>query len=110
MSQQDVFEVVDATPLQNGTWRVRGRAYEDISVGDCITPRVTQARGTIEPVMLQISAISSYGGQLDTLNRMMTGELIVRGPRGTNLAEARMLVRQVEPSRQPAAVTHQEHA
>lgn len=96
MSCTEIFLIGEIKPLSDDTWLVRGRAYEDVRVGDLIYPEesVSQDSELAEP--LRIIAISSYQEDVNVLYRMMTGDLTVLGSRSQRLDRSHMLVRCVQ--------------
>ena len=85
MNMKEVFTVEGFLPVKENTWRVRGRAYQDLKVGDTIAIDKSN--------QFTITAISTYGKEVQELNRMLTGNLMLRGANGERLKGARMLVR-----------------
>ncbi len=98
MRRQDVFEVGEVRQIENDTWLVRGRVYEDLKVGDVVFADVPGLDGTAEALPFRIIAISTYGFDVDMLYRVMTGDLILCGQHGNRLKEAPMLVQLVQAS------------
>ncbi len=103
MMQQDAFAVGEVKHIKDDTWLVRGRAYEDLKIGDVVFADVPGQDGSAEAFPFHIIAISTYGFDVDALYRVMTGDLTLRGQHGDRLKEAPMLVRQIQPSSQVIA-------
>lgn len=94
MNEQTVFEVVDVSLFRDDVWLVRGRAWEDVRLGDCLAVGASEANdGTPRP-SFEIVGISTYGREIDELNRMMTGNLLLHGPAGDRLLGTEFLIRQ----------------
>lgn len=97
MNKKDVFAVEDFLPVGGNTWLVRGRAYEDLKVGDTVAVIDESKTPSIKTsFQFIITAISTYGKEVQELNRMLTGELILRGANGERLKKAGMLVKPYE--------------
>jgi hypothetical protein len=94
----DTFLVVEVYPIKANTWLVRGRAYEDIQLGDVVFAKQPMPASSEAVNPFRVVAISSYGGELDVLGRMMTGDLTVRGDDGDQLKSSKMLLRCPEPA------------
>jgi hypothetical protein len=93
MNQKEIFAIEDVLPVDTNAWRVKGRAYEDLKVGDVVTiSEKSQGRTIRELTQYVVDAISTYGKSVDTLNQMLTGELLLRGTNGEKLKAERMLV------------------
>lgn len=60
--------------IGNGRWVIRGRACEDISIGDILTDDLKTNDGLVN---LRVLSISSYGREIDVLYKMMTGDLVI---------------------------------
>ncbi|MCZ6679728.1 MAG: hypothetical protein O7E52_21060 [Candidatus Poribacteria bacterium] len=100
MRKKDVFAVEKVLPVHGDTWRVSGRTYEDLKVGDMVTV-IDGSKGPVIKGSSQfiITAISTYGKKVRELNRMLTGDLILRGANGERLKKAGTLVMLLYPSR-----------
>ena len=86
-----VFEIVESGQSGERTWRLRGRAYNDIRIGDEVF--VETARGDISQSQpYRVIAISTYGQEVEELSRMLTGDLIVQGDNCPLLRQGTMLV------------------
>ena len=59
MNQQDVFEVVEAALCKDDTWVVKGRAYEDIKVGDLLSVDSAEPSNGVTSVHFRVVAIST---------------------------------------------------
>jgi len=81
---QVVFNVDTVEPAGPGRWRVAGRAYEDVTVGETVFPGGPAAEppltGKAPMGAYEVVSISTYGHDLPTLNRMLTGLLLLEGP------------------------------
>lgn len=86
MEMIKVFLVVTVEYINGTRWRVRGRAYEDIKIGDTIN--LFNGEETIKFV---IDSASSYGKEIYGLNRMMTGDIVLNGVNGETLLGIDML-------------------
>lgn len=107
---RDVFEVVDVSALPDSQWVVRGRAWQTITIGDVVYSAVGRSYSvvierdsvyrtlheTAKPVMLYpfvVTAISTYGREIEDLEEGLTGNLTVRGEKGTELEKTKLLVK-----------------
>jgi len=104
--------------LEKDRLLVRGRAYEKVRVGDKLFPDVPpqskqastnllsfsmfedsrktrqaydNVPNTPSPGPFTVVAISTYGKNVDELNRMMTGDLTLMGANGRNWEQVRSL-------------------
>ena len=94
MNKKAVFAVERSLPVTENTWLVRGRTYHDLKIGDT----VAVIDGSTAASQFIITAISTYGKEVQKLNRMLTGDLILRGANGDGLKEAGMLVKSLDAS------------
>ncbi len=91
----DVAFAVDSTVhLGANKWRVDGRAFQDVRVGDIVIMRETHGSH-----MFSVSALSAYGKESPQLFRGMTGVLIMEGDNGELLANAGTLLRSEQQSK-----------
>lgn len=67
-----IVEIVEN--LDNGRWVIRGRACEDLSIGDILTDTSQGSK-----VIVKVQSISSYGREINVLYKMMTGNLFIVG-------------------------------
>jgi hypothetical protein len=106
---QDVFEVVEVSQISADQWLVRGRAWQTIKVGDTVYSAVGRAYRTIiekdaiysVPIETEIAptlypfvvlTISTYGRQIEQLDSVLTGDIVVKGEHGISLQETKLLV------------------
>ncbi|MCC6975924.1 MAG: hypothetical protein IT322_18100 [Anaerolineae bacterium] len=92
MTESASFLVVEVQPISTTEWLVRGRAYQDIHIGDVLFTVNTENTFEAEESFRVIS-IASYGYAIDTLYGMMTGDLTLRGEKGTMLLKCSYLDR-----------------
>ncbi len=85
MNMKEVFTVEGFLPVKENMWMVRGRAYQELKVGDTVAVDNSN--------QFTITAISTYGKEVQELNRMLTGDLMLRGANGERLKGAGMLVK-----------------
>ena len=88
MNTKEVFTVEGFLPVKENTWLVRGRAYQNLKVGDTVAIDKSN--------QFTITAISTYGKGVQVLNRMLTGDLTLRGANGERLKDAGMLVKPLD--------------
>lgn len=106
---QDVFEVVEVSQISADQWLVRGTAWQTIKAGDTVYSAVGRAYHMIiekdaaygVPVETDIAptlypfvvlTISTYGRQVEQLDGVLTGDIVVKGKHGTSLQETKLLV------------------
>lgn len=105
----DVFEVGEATEVSHDKWLVRGKAWQTIKVGDIVHCAVGRTYRLIcnedgidsilvetdKPPVLQpfvVISISTYGREIEQIDRGITGDLIVKGEYGSLLQDTQLLV------------------
>ena len=89
-----VFQIVEVEPVSGKVWRASGRAWEDVRVGDCLS--IESAEGHDPGVSaFTVTAISTYGHEVEELNRMLTGTLLLQSDEDTALHAGRMLVKKM---------------
>ena len=89
-----VFQIIEVQAVGGDAWQVSGRAWEDIHVGDYVGIETLEGHGPGESAF-SVTGISTYGHQVEELNRMLTGTLILQGGEGATLRSGRMLVKKV---------------
>ncbi|CAG0973842.1 hypothetical protein ARNL5_01910 [Anaerolineae bacterium] len=86
------FLVVEVQPITTTEWLVRGRAYQDIHIGDVLF--TVNPENTLEAAeSFRVISITSYGYTIDTLYGMMTGDLTLHGEMGNILPKCSYLDR-----------------
>ena len=87
MSRQ-VFDVgiVEPLALSGLSWLIKGRAIEDIQIGERVYLPMAGSPGS-HRLTFEIVGCRSYGRDLPGLGRMMTGEIILHGAGGDLLRE-----------------------
>ena len=105
----DVFEVVDVSTLSNEQWLVRGRAWQTINIGDIVYSAVGRSYSVVregdsvsikvqeidQPVNFYpfiVTAISTYGKEIEQIGGTLTGNLVVKGEQGSELKKTKLLV------------------
>jgi hypothetical protein len=90
---RQMFEVVVAEPVEQSgiSWRVRGRAYEDIAIGDMLYLDVTTSDLEGKTLTFQLTSCRSYGKDLAELSGGMTGEIVLHGSHGDLLRDMDVL-------------------
>lgn len=86
-----VFEIETVELEHPKLWRVEGRAYEDVAVGEVLVPDPDRTSETAD--FLTILKVSSYGAELSILDKMLTGCLTLEASSGRDLSMARLLYR-----------------
>jgi hypothetical protein len=84
-----MFDVatVDEAGNDPTLWRVQGRAYEDLKLGDTLYLDATAPNEEGSHLTFQLIGRRSYGVDLPGLEQSMSGEIIVSGRHGDLLAE-----------------------
>lgn len=92
-SRKDVFLVgkVEAVAQTQSDWLVRGRAYEEIHVGDVVYFDVATPKTDNGPISFAIVSIRTYGKDTPLLSGMWTGEIVLRGEYGNLIREHQKL-------------------
>jgi hypothetical protein len=106
---QDVFEVVEVSYIVGNQWRVRGRAWQTIEVGETVFSAVGRVYKTsiendkvqstlFEPeggptlYPFKIVLISFYWREVDKLDRGHAGVIVLEGEHGETLLDTKLLV------------------
>jgi hypothetical protein len=94
MSKRRVFLVVTVEQLGSDStaWRVQGRAWEDVQLGDEVYLDVLSADEEASHLTFQIMRCRSYGVDIPGLSHGMTGEIALQGPPGDLLREDDVLL------------------
>ena len=81
MSQHRVFLVATVDQIGNGAtrWRIEGRAWSDLKIGDTVYLDVTSPDGDDSYLNFQIIRCRYDGVDIPDLSRDMTGEIVLRG-------------------------------
>lgn len=104
-----VFEVVEVSPITEEQWRVRGRALRTITVGDTVfgargkSYKIIHEQDSMSGVPLEtehslelrpfvVIAVSTYGVEIDALDRGLTGDVVLQGREGEVLEETKLLI------------------
>jgi hypothetical protein len=89
-----VFEVatVDQVGSDSTLWRVQGRAWEDVHIGDTVSLDVVAPNGEGTLLTFQVMQCRSYGVDITEVSHGMTGELLLQGPYGDLLQEDDVLL------------------
>ncbi len=93
MDDQVVFAIDDVSRVENNFWRVDGRAYQDVRVGDIVKPYDDRMARVQAALAYTITAISTYGKDAPELSRGLTGSLIIEGLHGDLLRTGSTLIR-----------------
>jgi hypothetical protein len=83
-NEKQVFEVMEVKHISENTWKVRGRNYKDISVGDILYIHVEDKQITLPFEVLEIIA---FGRKLTEISYGYASELVVQGEGGRNLSQ-----------------------
>lgn len=88
MNEIEAFIVGRVENLGKECWSIDGRACEDISIGDILK---YDSKSTSGNAKLKVLSISSYGREITTLYRMMTGFIVVGAKQEVELESIKML-------------------
>jgi hypothetical protein len=72
----EAFNIDRVAHVKGNQWRVEGRAYEDVRIGETLTIGPSDTRG------FKVVDIVAYGVHVPELSRMVAGVLLVRGEEG----------------------------
>ena len=90
MDDPITFAIDRAVSMGGSKWKVDGRAYLDVRVGD--TLNIHGKEETAHRPFV-VTAISAYGREIPELSRGLTGSLIIEGENGDLLKDASALIR-----------------
>lgn len=82
--EKQVFEVMEVENISENIWKVRGRNYKDISVGDILYIHL-EDRQIILP--FEVLEIVAFGRKLTEISYGYASELVVQGEGGKNLSQ-----------------------
>jgi len=86
---KEAFLIVEARAISSSEWLVKGRAYEDVKVGDTLFILIHEV-SNVEA--FKIVKLETYGGPVTVLNRMLTGEITLHGRNGETLLYSKILM------------------
>jgi hypothetical protein len=94
MSKRNVFEVATVDQVGNDPtlWRIQGRAYEDLKIGNMLYHDVTSSDEEGSHLTFQIVGCHGYGVDLPGLDPGMSGAIVLRGSNGDLLREDDVLM------------------
>lgn len=92
MATRDAFYIARATPIGPGQWSLDGRAYDDIHVGDVLALPAPQENGAGGEVSYEVVEITTYRQRVLTLNKLLTGSIVVRSYARAQPEPEKMLV------------------
>lgn len=84
MTKKNAFHVVTIERVGGGTtlWLARGRALDDVSVGDMIAIDFPDEHDAEQSLRFKVVDIKAYGKETPVLSRMVTGDLTLEGVNG----------------------------
>lgn len=93
VSRKDIFLVgtVEAVAPTQSNWLVRGRAYEEIRVGDVVYFCVAMPQADNRSIGFNIVSIRTYGKDTPLLSGMWTGDIVLQGEYGNLIREREKL-------------------
>src|SRR5260221_10918892 len=92
MTTKQVFEIRESLPNKN-VWLVRGRAYEDLQVGESVFIEGQKTSGNRAYLEFKITSIITYQTELQFLDGGVTGQLTLEGPNEEILKNATHLLK-----------------
>lgn len=104
MDGGEAFRIAHIDHVEGGQIAVSGRAYCDLRIGDTLEGPLVRSNETEQAAEFTIVGISTYGRTVQSLGRMLTGVLLLRG-HGGQAPPATMLLIKKESS-QDRAVAH----
>ena len=90
MRMFEAFIIVTIESFEDGKILVRGRACENIKLGDLLFA-FTNKTDKNYCLEFRVASIITYRREMEELYRMMTGDLILEGPYEENLKSVEML-------------------
>jgi len=82
MDSGEAFRVERVEETEGGLITVSGRAYRDLCIGDVLEDQTSRPVQGEQPDEFAIVGISTYGRTIQSLGRMLTGVLVLRGTNG----------------------------
>jgi len=87
--EKQVFEVMEVEDVGQRVWKIRGRVYQDIRLGEIIYA-LTNAE--VE-VPFEVIAIMAFGRSLPEISRGFGCEIVIKGQKGELLRQVTHLYR-----------------
>jgi hypothetical protein len=78
----EAFRVERVKDIAGGLITVSGRAYRELHIGDVLEDGAPRATEGAQRAEFAIVGISTYGRTVQSLGRMLTGVLVLRGRDG----------------------------
>jgi hypothetical protein len=88
MNGIEAFIVGRIQYLREELWTIEGRAFEDITIGDILNH---DSESTNDNTKLEVISVSTYGREVTTLYKMMTGIIVVSSQQKCELDNFKML-------------------
>jgi hypothetical protein len=88
MNGIEAFIVGRIQYLREELWTIEGRAFEDITIGDILSHDSESTNGNTK---LEVISVSTYGREVTTLYKMMTGIIVVSSQQKCELDNFKML-------------------
>lgn len=80
--EKQAFEVMQVEQTSENMWRIRGRNYKDIRIGDVLYAYMDDETSGLP---FEIVEIIAFGKNLSELSYGYASELVVRGEKGEKL-------------------------
>ncbi len=87
MEDNRAFSLLEVVPQTDELTLVRGQAYSELQVG-----QILFSENDNHLLEFEVTSISTYGQNIDELNRGMTGNLVIRGSSGASLKDVNFLL------------------
>jgi hypothetical protein len=78
----EAFQIVRIDHVEGGLIAASGRAYRDLHIGDILEGRASRSNEAGQSAEFTIVGITTYGRTIQSLGRMLTGELLLDGRDG----------------------------
>jgi hypothetical protein len=105
MDGSEAFRIARVDHVEGGLIAASGRAYCDLHIGDVLHDGALRREAIERPSEFKVVGITTYGRTVESLARMLTGVLLLRGPDDGAPRSEMLLAKQVHPH-QGAAVHH----
>jgi hypothetical protein len=104
MDGSKAFRIARVDHVEGGLIAASGRAYRDLHIGDVLHDHASRREAIERPSEFEIVGITTYGRTVQSLARMLTGVLLLRGRDDGAPRSEMLLAKQAHP--QQSAVVH----
>jgi hypothetical protein len=103
----EAFKVARIDHVEGGLIAASGRAYRDLHIGDILESQPSRKTASGQSAEFTVAGITTYGRTVQSLGRMLTGVLLLRG-RGGHVPRVELLFIK-EPASRGMTAAHQDH-